>query len=76
MRRRLVSLAMLGSALTLGLGAAGTGVASAAGTPTAAPVGIQYVSPQKCVDGGGQIVFRYIFLACVGGKYDGYHVGG
>ncbi|WP_330331994.1 hypothetical protein OHS33_21280 [Streptomyces sp. NBC_00536] len=74
MRRRLVTLAMLGSALTMGLGAAGTGVASAS-TPTAAPVGIQYVSPEKCTGSGGKIVFHYIFLGCSGGTYDGYRIG-
>ncbi|MDT0452365.1 hypothetical protein [Streptomyces hesseae] len=76
MRRRLVSLALLGSALTMGLGLAGAGTASAA-TPAApaAVSGIPTVSPKECVAGGGQIVFRYIYLACVGGKYDGYRIG-
>ncbi|RLU99411.1 hypothetical protein CTZ27_15920 [Streptomyces griseocarneus] len=71
MRRRLISLALLGSALT-GLGLAGAGTASAA---PATVSGIQYVSPQECVAGGGQITFHYIFLGCSGGKYDGYRIG-
>ncbi|MER5359980.1 hypothetical protein [Streptomyces sp. NPDC002785] len=73
MRRRLTSLALLGSALTMSLGLASTGTASAV-TPTAS-AGIQYVSYQECVAGGGQIVFHYIYLGCSGGKYDGYHIG-
>ncbi|MFF3272256.1 hypothetical protein ACFYWU_15200 [Streptomyces chrestomyceticus] len=79
MRRRLISLSLLGSALTMTLGLAGTGTASAA-TPTvkaAAPAaGIQYVSAQECTAGGGRLVFQYIFMGCSGGKYDGYRIGG
>ncbi|MFI2241449.1 hypothetical protein [Streptomyces chrestomyceticus] len=81
MRRRLISLALLGSALTMTLGLAGAGTATAA-TPSvtaaapAATAGIQYVSAQECTAGGGRLVFHYIFMGCSGGKYDGYHIGG
>ncbi|GAA2221767.1 hypothetical protein GCM10010232_02620 [Streptomyces amakusaensis] len=72
MRRRLLSLAVLGSALTMGF----AGTASAAAPATAAVPAIRYVSPQGCIDGGGKITFHYIFLGCSGGTYDGYRIGG
>ncbi|MEU6965712.1 hypothetical protein [Streptomyces chrestomyceticus] len=81
MRRRLISLTLLGSALTMTLGLTGAGTASAAAptakaaTPATA-AGIQYVSAQECMAGGGRLVFQYIFMGCSGGKYDGYRIGG
>ncbi|WP_266299336.1 hypothetical protein [Kitasatospora sp. NBC_01287] len=73
MRRRLVPTVLLGSALTLGLGLATTGSASAA----AARPPITYVSYDQCVAGGGQMAYVYLEgVVCSGGTYDGQWIAG
>ncbi|MEI5101773.1 hypothetical protein RB200_28775 [Streptomyces sp. PmtG] len=74
MRRRLVSLAMLGSVLATGLGLAGAGTAAAAAP--VAKANETTVTVEQCIAGGGKIVWLYIHLGCQGGTHGGLRIGG